>query len=349
MRGKEKVAAALMVGILTLTGCKPGDVGQQTPLPAKTEQASSAESAWNNLSPLVRIDRLEEKNYPGVKNFDSTQALIKATSEFYCQNTPCKITPEEMEQNVVLLQTDEFLQAYQKDMGRSFKDNAEKTASSLNPELMINMDNPDRKQRKILIQMPRIKSLTKEIVATNGLQAFGGRDPETITLKSVLRHAYSHENQSSETIDLPLTPIIVGNRTILINRMEGLDLLALDADTKEALVFTGTAEGMTERAAIFSSAQTDVFILSKTYINATTLVDELNKKAGISQSEFMDYYLGKQSIMGLLQKWGSIRDPKNSDIQAGIRIYFLVAISLNNPLNAIQSNIEQEIGQKLTN
>lgn len=81
MGGKERVAAALMVGILALGGCKARDIGEQTPLPGinapKTEQP--------------RETSLKEKvlsfTWKDAENPDKLKAFVKNLADEYLQLT----------------------------------------------------------------------------------------------------------------------------------------------------------------------------------------------------------------------------------------------------------------------
>ena len=92
---------------------------ESSPIIVKVSEITSV-NEWNTLPALVRIQRLQILSYPSIEKFDARKELVLASAQFYCEQTQCKIKPEEMANNVFFVPPTRFIEEVEKDAGRKF-------------------------------------------------------------------------------------------------------------------------------------------------------------------------------------------------------------------------------------
>ncbi len=344
MRGKERIAAALMVGMLTLTGCKPADTAPQPPLPARTEQTKPVDSAWRNLSSLERINRTELGNLPNYPEFNALNEFVRATSEFYCEQLPCNVNAKDLESRVMLLDKGEF--------EKELKKNRVESSGNI-PEIVPGLIyDQDRKNRRILVNTDILKIQAEFLQKQNpNLQkTLKNHSVYYSLLRQLLFHSYSHVSQSTEKIQSSDVPFLTFPEPGFdLKTISNLAILDVSQKNGEEYQFTRTMEAMTEYVGIAVGNNTDAPISASAYENSVRILDQINAKAGIDFNEFWQYYKGEKPFIEYLKKLGSIKNPSKPDMQSGFKIYILIGSATDNNPQVIIQLIEGEIGKKLTN
>lgn len=335
MRGKERIAAALMVGMLALSGCKPGDIGRQTPFPNTPgiEQSSPAESAWRNLSSLERIKKIENGTFPDSIKSNVLGEFVKATSEFYCEQIPCNVSQKDLESRVNFLSQEEFLKQAKKNLEPS-------SNLTLIPEIIPDLVfSKNRDDRKILVSTDNVRRILN-----------GNDSLYYPLLENILFHSYSHIIQSTEKIQ---TNDIVGisfpEYGFKIRGISNLAVLTTNLQDGTGYEFARTMEALTELVGKNVSEKSGKYLPISFYGKSAEITAQLMKKAGIDSKQLLGYYKGEQSLSELFLKLGSIKNPNKPDLRSGLKLYILAGVAADNDPQLIISSIEQEIGQKLFN
>lgn len=345
MGGKERfLTAAVLVG-MALNGCQPGDVGRQTPLPntPKLEQSTQAEQAWRNLSSGERINRIELDRPPSFPNFNVSTEFIRATSEFYCEQIPCDVNAKDLEGKVLLLDIATF--------------NKEVEKNGLQPSVNIPEIVPDlifsqsRADRKILVNTDTVKiyadSLEKKV--PNLGKTIKNHSLYYVLLRQLLFHSYSHANQSLEKIQSKDIPFLsFPDPGFKLKAISNLAVVSVSRQDGNEYEFARTMEAMTEYVGIVVGNSFDTPISASRLKDSAEILSQLNTKAEISFSEFLQYYKGERPFLEFIKKLGSIKNGQ-PDMQSGFRIYFLIGNAADNDPQKVISLIEKEIGQKLSN
>lgn len=321
--GQKWLTSAVLIGAMTLSGCKSADVGLQTPLPTKTEQVRPAESAWQNLSARDKINRLELKQYPSIPNFDTSKELRSATAQFYFETTKYKINPEEMAANIFFVSPSKFLEEAQKDAQRDGGKplSQEEIEDTLTSRLeMVSKDNHSfinidlyKKSLKLL------KDHNPEVV-----KQLGNRDFDTVVEKSVYLHIFSHMTQTKKPYSFNGFSIIIPSqngpiRVPDMNQLIGFDFKGLREDGSSPVYINGAKEAVTEITAIIVGKKGGGYIsIVDRYADGALFINMLNEKSGISDEEFLEYANGTRSIEDLFKRWGSIKNHANPDKKAAI-------------------------------
>lgn len=346
MRGKERAAAALMVGILALSGCKSEGVGFQTPLPAKTEQAISAESLWQNISARERINSLELKQYPPIPNFDSSKELRSATAQFYLETTRYKINPDEMAANIFFVSPPRFLEEAQKDAGRQFS--KEEIDDTLN--FRLEMINTTTNQSFINIDLYKkilelLKTHNPEVVKQLGI-----RDFDTVVEKSLYLHIFSHMTQTEEMYSFDGFSLKGGNLNVpSVDKLIGFTFQGVREDGSPFFI-NGAKEAITERTAIIVGKKSGDYIsFGSFYSDGAILIDMLNEKSGINDEEFIEYAKGIRPIDELFERWGSIKNRANPDKKAAIMALATIGLYVDGVLGSydeVKNGVENRLKPK---
>lgn len=292
----------------------PGVV--KTVIPAETRIKILGED-WVRLTPQERISKLEFKSYPDIPNFDPREELKLSTAQFYCEATKCKISPEEMANNISFVAPSRFLEEAQKDVGRNYTQ--EEIEFTLNTRLeMVNKDN------KSFINVDFYKRTLKELREHNpeAVRQLEPRDFETVVEKSLFIHIYSHMNQTEEMYSFDRFSLVIPSKDgpikiPSINRLNGFTFEGVREDGSPVFI-NGAKEAITERTSVIIGRKTSYISFASGYNDGAILVDMLNKKSGISDEEFLEYANGTRSIDELLGRWGAIKNPSKPDKKAAI-------------------------------
>lgn len=344
MRGKERVATALMVGMFAFSGCKPADVGRQTPLPnaPKIEQSSPVEQAWRNLSSSERINRIELEKLPSFPTFNASAEFIRATSEFYCEQIPCDVNAKDLESKVLLLDIATF--------------NKEVEKTGLQPSVNIPEIVPDlifsqsRADRKILVNTDTLKTYVDLLKGKvpNIENLIKNHSLYYVFLRQLLFHTYSHANQSTEKIQSKDIPFLsFPDPDFKLKAISNLAVVSVNQQDGNEYEFARTMEAMTEYVGIVVGNYFDTPISASRLKDSAEILAQVNAKAGISFSEFLQYYKGEKPFLQFIGKLGSIKNGQ-PNMQSGFRIYFLIGNAADNDPQKVISLIEKEIGQKLS-
>ncbi len=280
---------------------------------------------WYKLSSGERIRRLEFKNYAKFKDFDPTQELITATSQYYCQSVNCD--PSKLNQAVQLVDRKRIIEEIK-------KDNAEINISE--DELGAYADNTlemvGQKSGQVLIQTARFDEEVKRTTSSqpNLVREMQGRDLYTVQLKSTLFHAYSHVFQTKEEFDVNIN--LNTGRPVVVNKFRGFDFYATNPDGTTTFI-TGGGEAATEYVGTLVGQESGPIIAGSAYSGGLRLLEAVNTRAGVHPFEFRDYYTGKKSVKELFRRWGALKNRAMPDENTGLLILLVIAVHVKDPVN----------------
>lgn len=339
MNPKESLAriagAAILLGsFMTPIACgaSPKTERPQFANPTATGELKHGqnEQEWGSLSALARINRLEQKSYPKNPNFDMQRELIKATSEFFCEQVPCVIKGSDLQGRVRLLENDEYLKTIERILGKGFRSQEEVLSEGV-----------------VVPIPPSIKRQDRQIFI-NTTKA--GRDIKM--LKSLLFQGYSQVNQSDEDVSFePFTIQGASGKRVTINSISRLILQGVD-NNNQAVVQDGTARAMTAYAMSIFNDRTPIVEINKDQdlSDASLFLKQLMNLAGISNQEFLSYYIGQRSIIEYLQRLGSINPSSKQSLIDGRTLFTVIALKANGAIsdnNVVRKAIEDIIGRSL--
>lgn len=353
LMGRRKVLSLSLgaAGVsAALAACAPARRDQATPVSIVTETATSktvlparplpasptitseatasisSEESWRKLSPLGRIQRLQILSYPSIEKFDARKELILASAQFYCEQTLCKIKPEEMASNVFFVSPTRFIEEAEKDL--AIKLSNEEREDQLRTRVeMVNKEN------KSFINIDLHSRIIDEIKKSQPdvVRQLGNRDLITVFNKSLFFHLFSHMNQtktvySFDPFSLRGIPTKRGRINIPeMGRLEGFTFVGRQDGTQ--IFIHGAKEAVTELTANILGRKTGAYLsLITEYNNGAGLIQMFNQKAGITDEEFLSYVNGTSSIKDFLRKWGSIKNSSVSEEKAALLGLVLIGL-----------------------
>lgn len=287
-------------------------------------------SQWKQLSPLERIRNLEAKNYASIPDFQPKRELILASAQFYCQETKCKRPAKDITEDVYFLPPEEFLLKVEEELGRRanqwqdvYYRHSVLEITSQNGLIFINRN----VLNNTITELKNFPAIT---------DALDGRDFEAVLLKSILFHSFAHANGSQEITNFPpfLLPFSLGT-PILIERMKGFRFVTRQADGTETFV-GGANEAITELTATYLANRTGKYLSPGgfgSYASGASFIAQLNKRAGISQEEFLLYAGGEFPVGDFFQRWGAIKNPSQPDKQAAIIAFSAIGSHVQGMIN----------------
>lgn len=321
--------------------------GRKEPL----EQIQS-ELHWSILSPRERINKLELKNHPKVEAFDPKKELQKACAEYYCQVVPCKKSPSLMADSVIFVDSDLIIEEMRSQAVRPLRKGDE---DNLRKNALEFVSRVGEFSGRILMNAQAIAAVVERQNRDSGVKrALFGHDAEMVIFKAIFMHAYSHLNQSDEVFDLApnFSPIQLQDsstgRNFRVDRMESFKFIGTEEDGSP-LRMTEGLEAMTEYVASSIGEQTGPYINLTTYQEGKNMIAAINKKAGVSLNEFIQYYIGKRPAREFLRRWGAIKDPLKPDEQASLLALLFIAVTVNGRVEKETAKrfIESALGQKI--
>lgn len=336
MNPKEGLVRIAGAGILLGSFMTPIACGSSKPK-ERTPQFSSPTAAgelkhgqneqeWNSLSALMRINRLEQNNYPINPDFDPQQELLKATSEFFCEQIPCVVNPLDLQKKVHLLKNDEYLQKIEENLGKAIREQ-----EKVSPTALFVLDPLIRQNKKILINTPPV-----------------GQDVKS--LKSSLFDSYLRINRSDEETKTKFTISGTSGKKITIDYISNFIFFGTDSDGG-IRTFNGGERAMA--ASILSTLNElipNVGSENKNYNDAAILLKQLMGIAGISNQELVDYYMGRRPAIEFLQRLGSINRSGNNNLDYGRSIFVIVGLRADGSIpdsNVARKAIEDIIERPL--
>lgn len=313
---------------------------------------SVSQEDWKKLPAVTKIQLLETRTYPS--GLDSRQELVKAVAQVYCAQVRCKRTPDEVVEGVSFLNSESYLEEVIKEseklLERMLTDQEKKDA-----EETAGLETTARDKKNIYINIDRIGKMiaTARQQAPEEVAKLQDKDLETIVIKSILFHAISHLNESAEIFNFDPIPLdLLGMEDITFNQLNGLGFIGVGKDGKPRYLFAAK-EAFTERSAFIASKRAGYyFSFNPQYKESQKLVELLNERAKVSDTDFLAYYSGEKSMKELLQRWGAIAktDSPHEQERRGLTILMNIAFRGNNMVTqkvAIE-RIEKIIGQKLS-
>lgn len=268
---------------------------------------------WKNLPAFDRIQKLEAVDYPKVPNFDPLSELTLAAAQFYCEETKCKKSPSEIRKNVFFLSENVFLQELERELGRSLTPSEKQKEESERVEIVT-------RDSQILVNRKAFRLFVEAVIGDQPRPVDNRqkKEIEATVMKSMLFHAFSHISGTKRVYNFSPFSLTIGRiRVPEIGRLEGFKFIGRQ-ENREQFYIKGADEAITDLAAMTIGGRTGVYISPQRYSEGAGIVQELNRRSGISRDEFLQYVNGEFPQEKLLQKWGALKNPLNPDEKAAI-------------------------------
>ncbi len=260
------------------------------------------------------------------------EELIKTTSKLFCEIVPCVINAQDLQRKVHVLEKEAYLDAIEKSIGRGPRDQEQLISEGV----IVPIPNSIKRQdREILINATK---------AGQGIE----------TLKSLLFLGYLKVSVSDE--DVSIEPFVIqdsfGNR-VTMNRINQLELIGVDNSNRVASQ-DGASIAMSAHVMSIVNARTRIVEINKNQdvSDAALFLKQLTDLAGISDQEFLSYYVGKNSIIDFLNRLGSINPSSKQTLIDGRTLFTLISLKGNGAIpdnNNLRKEIENIIGRPLLN
>ena len=322
---REKLIAFAIVGALSFGGCvekdikpKPSDpISISTPVvgpkPPEVIPTPDSREIWQRLPAFDRIKKLEAVDYLNIPSFDPVNELTLAVAQFYCEETKCKKSPDEIKNSVFFLPENVFVQELERELGRNLTSSEKQKEERERVEIVTRND-------RILVNRKAF-TLFVETAISNQPRPVDDRQKkeiEAIVMKSVLLHAFSHVNGTKRAYDFsPFSLIVNRVRVPEIGRLDGFKFIGRQ-ESGQSFYIKGADEAITDLVAMIIGARTGVYISPQQYSEGAGVVDQINRRAGILPGEFVRYANGELSQERFLQKWGALKNSSNPDRKAAI-------------------------------
>lgn len=293
----------------------------------------SACNEQNSYDPLKVIQELEVNPKPG-----TLPELVKAVARFYCQETSCFIPADDLIKKVSFVSFEQMRTALEREIGRSFT-----PQDRIQPAKVLEL--VSLKEGKILLNTQVINQniATAKLKNPDFVQSLGRQDFGILLYKSILFHAFSHANQSRENVSLG--PLVFADSSLILMNLDGFKFRGIQGGVNQDL--SGLNESFTEYAAHFMAAKTGAFIPQPIYWEGVKLVDMVNKQANLTSEEFLEYYQGRKSIVELIKKWASIKNPEGvinqQDYLRALMAMVVIATRVDLPDQVSQTKAEQRV------
>lgn len=297
-------------------------------------------ASWTNLSPPIRIQRLELKQYPKVEGFKPLTELIRVSAQFYHQETKTAFTPEDLQSRVVLTDPEGLVRAYETGHGKPLSD-------KVKAEIQSYQEIVTPKDRKVYLNTVALDNTAEKAPQEQPdlVKELGKKDYYTVNLKSVLMHAFSHVEQSNEYIDTPL--VLIPGTDYVLTALDGFVLSLKHRIDGTPGFLNGGNEAMTEYHGHIIAQRSGVALANMRYGQGALLLDKLNKAAGLNFDQYRKYYIAELQGIDLFKQWGSIKDPVNPDLLQALYSFIVIALRVNNPGSISQDAALKQIQQSL--
>lgn len=267
------------------------------------------EIEWSSLPALEKINRLEFKQYPLIPDFNPRNELISSVAQFYCEQTVCQKKADDMARNVFFVDPNELIPQLEKENDRKYTEDEKENERKTRLEIT-------RENGNAYVNSELFNNIVETVKTNNPelLKQLKGRDLETFLLKSLLFHTYSHVNESHKTNEFEPFSLSLSYEPGLISfgKLVGFKFYGQKKDGTPAYLI-GASEAATELAAIIIGTKTSGYIsINRDYEGGADFIQTLNRKAGVSNAEFLEYYHGNKPINDLLRRWSSKGNEKDS-------------------------------------
>lgn len=278
--------------------------------------------SWNKLPAKDRISRLLQKDYPDFSGFNRQKEVATATSQNYCEQTRCGLSPEQIARDIYYVDSNLFIQALMPEMPNKTltpkeidKEKATRLAiTNSNGQIYINQELMDEV----------INDMTDNDPDT--IKQLGSKDLRTAYEISILAHEITHKNKLTKKIPDNFDGFSLGlpgePERIIFNILNGFQIEGKNP-SGDAKFIVGGDEAITDRAAriIVEKKMGLPYLSIPEYIRGSILVRRLNSIADVSDDDFLSHVRGELSQSQLLEKWGAHRIGAfntGSDLKAGI-------------------------------
>lgn len=323
--------------MLIIEACK------STVEPSLEPTQEHADLAWPNLQPLEKISRLESGQHSFKSEAEVLNELVAATAEFYVQQVPSRKNAEQLKASVHFVDKTTLIREAEQDSiargGRGFTQAEEEyftfgAITTVGGEIFVDSETLKNNSKDFLQRQPEIA------------KQLDGRNPFIVIGKSVLIHEYNHINQSEETFNQPFR-LPDGQ---IVEKVQGFEFIGKEADGISILRVQGAREAMTDFAAsiIVAKDQNVYAAINERYINGTFLLRDLNRKAEVSNVEFLEYYFGSKPLSELLTRWATIKNQNNPIVNDGLFALFTIGLYVDGHIPSPQE-AQQSVDLLLNN
>ncbi|MBI2036459.1 hypothetical protein HYT17_02425, partial [Candidatus Microgenomates bacterium] len=258
----------------------------------------------------------------------------------------CNKTPEELAANVFFVPFEKFIQQLEKEFGESLTA-AEKTQERAT-RLEFTTDSG-----QIFINAPLFADTVRGL---NSLLSPGAIDqlkneinPRQAILETVLIHAFSHVVETKQEYKFAPFSLRVGRIGVPeIGTLKGFKFIARQENGLPFLLLSN--EATTELVARTIGRKNGPYInFIENYVNGANLIQAVNKLAGISPQDFLQYTTGIRSQQELFQKWGALKNPNNPDEKGAVMALAAIGLHIHEATNYEDTKqlVEGSLGVKL--
>lgn len=298
--------------------------------------------SWESLTPSARIKLIEERGFNRKayeKNLDPKNELVLAVAQFYCQQTQCLRSPEEMAKNVKFLDTFQFVNEFEKEEGRPLTPAERDDARNKRAEITT-------QDRRVLFNVPLVEQLIEGYRLYNPalVARLGEADLEAKIYGSILFHAFTHANAARRQWQFDGFSTRIGDVGINFDKMRGFQFEGR-RENGQSFVIGGADEAMTELTARVIGERVSPYIsFADRYGDGMDLIAQICRTAGISGAEFIRYN-NELPQEQLLNKWGALKDPANPDQKGAILALASIGLYVDGILSI--EDAQKAIGQYL--
>lgn len=271
---------------------------------------------WEVLPAVEKIKTLEARGLDPakyeIKVFNPRQELTGAVVAFYCEQTKCLRSPQEMAANVSVLDSEKFLQELEKDEGRVLppQEREDKRVNllektTISDQVLLNWPAVETYVRNLPIRQPEIRGQVAPA------------DLKTVVVKSLLFHAFTHANAVERVFEFEPFSIEIGPAgSIDFNAMRGFRF-EVEQNGRRGFI-NGANEAFTELVARQIGLKTVIYLTAnERYARGANLLAEMTTRAGLGPTELIRYN-NELPLEQLLGKLGRLKNPTNPDQDAAV-------------------------------
>lgn len=280
---------------------------QPTYIPRPIETATAipliSEADFNTASPFERINRLENGAYPKDPSFNRRNALFEATIQAFCQQAGCSFadTAKNIQygpENFIFPQEQSNLLYIVSEDGNSAIINTARLNSSI----------------------ARLTSPAK------------GKDQGVLFEKTVLLSALAYLSLSREPLDYEPSSIRFpgpGQSVRSLGRIEGWVFVGKRENGSDFRLNGARLAASELLNHIVIAGKTEYQSSNAQILDAANLMSEINRRAEISDEEFVRYARGELRMGDFLDKWAAIKNFSNPSRKDAILALKSIALRAN--------------------
>lgn len=253
------------------------------------------------------------------------EGVVLDTASFYCERTKCHKTPEEMAINVFFVGTEDFTRHLEGELGHKLGEKERRQEEMTRLEITTG-------QGQIFINERLFEEVLRRPQDYLPLEA-----TRRVIAESLLIHAFSHVNSTKQEYKFSPFSLRIGRIGVPeLGTLRGFKLVGRQEDGRPYYL-TGADEAITEFTARIIGKEGRYISLVKNYSDGGDLIEQLNKRAGISSWEFLQYANGNFPQQKLLQRWGALKNHSSPDEKAAVMALAVIGLRAEGIFNKIQA------------